>query len=119
MFVFDADAEGFDSPFTINWLEALQNLTNGLNHIEDVIKGQNFANYMGACLAPRKSVPFQYGYVNNVGDALALIHGNLRTPEFWGICPSTYQLEQAGWSAAPATIANLAACGGLACVKLG
>ena len=119
VFVFDADAEGFDSPFTINWIEALQNLTNGLNHIEDVIKGQNFANYMGACLAPRKAVPFQYGYVNNVGDALALIHGNLRTPEFWGICPSTYQLEQAGWSAAPATIANLAACGGLACVKLG
>ena len=119
VFVFDADAEGFDSPFTINWIEALQNLTNGLNHIEDVIKGQNFSNYMGACLAPRKAVPFQYGYVNNVGDALALIHGNLRTPEFWGICPSTYQLEQAGWSAAPATIANLAACGGLACVKLG
>ena len=119
VFVFDADAEGFDSPFTINWLEALQNLTNGLNHIEDVIKGEKFENYMGACLAPRKAVPFQYGYVNNVGDALALIHGNLRTPEFWGICPSTYQLEQAGWSAAPATIANLAACGGLACVKLG
>ena len=119
VFVFDADAEGFDSPFTINWIEALQNLTNGLNHIEDVIKGQNFANYMGACLAPRKAVPFQYGYVNNVGYALALIHGNLRTPEFWGICPSTYQLEQAGWNAAPATIANLAACGGLACVKLG
>ena len=119
VFVFDADAEGFDSPFTINWLEALQNLTNGLNHIEDVIKGEKFENYMGACLAPRKSVPFQYGYVNNVGDALALIHGNLRTPEFWGICPSTYQLEQSGWSAAPATIANLAACGGLACVKIG
>ena len=119
VFVFDADAEGFDSPFTINWIEALQNLTNGLNHIEDVIKGQNFSNYMGACLAPRKAVPFQYGYVNNVGDALALIHGNLRTPEFWGICPSTYQLEQSGWSAAPTTIANLAACGGLACVKLG
>ncbi|MBR5840057.1 MAG: hypothetical protein IKZ84_16070, partial [Victivallales bacterium] len=119
VFVFDADAEGFDSPFTINWIEALQNLTNGLNHIEDVIKGQNFDNYMGACLAPRKAVPFQYGYVNNVGDALSLIHGNLRTPTFWGICPSTYQLEQAGWSAAPATIANLAACGGLACVKLG
>ena len=74
VFVFDADAEGFDSPFTINWLEALQNLTNGLNHIEDVIKGEKFENYMGACLAPRKSVPFQYGYVNNVGDALALIH---------------------------------------------
>ncbi|MBQ9445936.1 MAG: hypothetical protein IJU61_05035, partial [Victivallales bacterium] len=119
VFVFDADAEGFDSPFTINWLEALQNLTNGLNHIEDVIKGEKLENYMGACLAPRKAVPFQYGYVNNVGDALSLIHGNLRSPEFWGICPSTYQLEQSGWSAAPATIANLAACGGLACVKVG
>ena len=119
VFVFDADAEGFDSPFTINWLEALQNLTNGLNHIEDVIKSEKLENYMGACLAPRKAVPFQYGYVNNVGDALSLIHGNLRTPEFWGICPSTYQLEQSGWSAAPATIANLAACGGLACVKVG
>ncbi len=119
VFIFDADAEGFDSPFTINWLEALQNLTNGLNHIEDVIKGEKLENYMGACLAPRKAVPFQYGYVNNVGDALSLIHGNLRSPEFWGICPSTYQLEQSGWSAAPATIANLAACGGLACVKVG
>ena len=119
VFTFDADAEGFDSPFTIDWLEALKDLTAGLNHIEDVIKQQKFENYMGACLAPRKAVPFQYGYVNNVGDALALIHGNLRTPEFWGICPSTYQLEQAGWSAAPATIANLAACGGLACIKIG
>lgn len=119
VFTFDADAEGFDSPFTIDWLAALKNLTAGLNHIEDVIKGQKFENYMGACLAPRKAVPFQYGYVNNVGDALSLIHGNLRTPEFWGISPSTYQLEQAGWSAAPATIANLAACGGLASVKIG
>ncbi len=119
VFVFDADAEGFDSPFALDWPGSFAHLIEGLNHIEDCIKQFGYTNYAGACLSPKQSVPFLYGFINNVGDALSLIHGQLRTPQFWGVCPSTFQLQQAGWGAAPATLANLALSGGLAYLKVG
>ena len=119
VFVFDADAEGFDSPFALDWPGSFANLIEGLNHIEDCVKQFGYKNYAGACLSPKQSVPFLYGFINNVGDALSLIHGQLRTPQFWGVCPSTFQLQQAGWGAAPATLANLALSGGLAYLKVG
>ncbi|MBP5639074.1 MAG: hypothetical protein J6X55_06330, partial [Victivallales bacterium] len=119
LFIYNADSDGFDSPFTVNWQEAWIRLANGLDAISQYANSQKMTNYRGGCLAPRQSASYLYGFINTPSDALAMINGLIKDRAFWGIAPSSAQLQIQGWEKAPAQIANIIGARRLAFLKVG
>ncbi len=85
--------DGFEVPVTVDWSNVYDWLADGLNHVYDYIKANNFTNYVGATVEPKPNEPRGHMFLPTSGHAVGFILGKLKNSEFWGVNPELLQHE--------------------------
>lgn len=106
-YVYWVARDGFEVPVTVNWNEVYDWLADGLNHVYDYIKTNNFTSYIGATVEPKPNEPRGHMFLPTSGHAVGFILGKLENHDFWGVNPELLQHESMALMNAVLTVGYL------------